>query len=88
MFYLSYKTSYLNEEVNCTEPSLSVRLPCSTINMIKIVNDDFGGINYDHGSVTLCYQTFFPSPCSSINKRTNSLYQGALAEGEGSVQLN
>jgi len=26
-FYILIKTSYLNEEVNCTEPSPSVRLP-------------------------------------------------------------
>ncbi len=28
IIYLFYKTSYLNEEVNRTEPSPSVRLPC------------------------------------------------------------
>ncbi len=28
--YLFYKTSYLNEEVNCTEPSTSVSIPCNT----------------------------------------------------------
>jgi hypothetical protein len=27
MFYLIYKTSYLNKEVNGTEPSFSVRVP-------------------------------------------------------------
>jgi hypothetical protein len=27
IFYLCYKTSYLNEEGNCAEPSLSARLP-------------------------------------------------------------
>jgi len=27
---LFYKTSYLEEEVNCTEPSLSDRVPCSS----------------------------------------------------------
>jgi hypothetical protein len=26
--YLFYKTSYPNEEVNCTEPSPSVSVPC------------------------------------------------------------
>ncbi len=28
-FFLFYKTSYLNTEVNCTEPSPSVRIPWS-----------------------------------------------------------
>jgi hypothetical protein len=28
IFYLSYKTSYLNKEVNCTEPSPLVNVPC------------------------------------------------------------
>jgi hypothetical protein len=26
-FFLFYKTTHLNEEVNCTEPSLSVSVP-------------------------------------------------------------
>ncbi len=28
IIYLCYKTSYLNEEVNCTDPSPSVSIPC------------------------------------------------------------
>jgi hypothetical protein len=28
IIFTFYKTSYLNEEVNCTEPSPSVSVPC------------------------------------------------------------
>ncbi len=28
IIYLSFKTTYLKEEVNCTEPSPSVSIPC------------------------------------------------------------
>jgi len=28
IIYILNKTSYLNEEVNCTEPSTSVSIPC------------------------------------------------------------
>jgi hypothetical protein len=28
LFMCSYQTSYLNEEVSCTEPSPSVSVPC------------------------------------------------------------
>ncbi len=31
IIYLCYKTSYLNVEVNCTEPSPSVSIPCHLI---------------------------------------------------------
>jgi hypothetical protein len=32
IIFLFDKTSYLNEEVNCTEPSPSVRIPCYILN--------------------------------------------------------
>ncbi len=59
MFYLFYKTSYLNEGVNCTEPSLSVRLPSFTINMIKIVNDDSGGCQLSSQKYDIMLSNFF-----------------------------
>ncbi len=34
--YLLYKTSYLNEEVNCTEPSLQLEFPGSVITVIVL----------------------------------------------------
>ncbi len=36
-YLLINKTSYLNEEVNCTEPSPSVRVPCSTFLCVPLI---------------------------------------------------
>jgi len=47
--YICYSTSYLNEEVNCTEPSPSVRLP-----LLIVLTIDFGEIlNYNTVSLAL-----------------------------------
>ena len=35
IIYLCYKTSYLNEEVNCTEPFPSVSIPCTNLQLNK-----------------------------------------------------
>ncbi len=40
-FYLCYKTSYLNEEVNCTEPSPSVSVPCSEFSYLSMFLSSF-----------------------------------------------
>jgi hypothetical protein len=37
---LFYKTSYLNEEVNCTEPSPSARGMISTANLLVLTSLD------------------------------------------------
>jgi len=34
---LLYRTNYLNEEANCTEPSPSVRVPCFRIALIQLL---------------------------------------------------
>jgi hypothetical protein len=35
-----YKTIYFNEEVNCTEPSPSVSIPCSSLFCLIVSNEE------------------------------------------------
>jgi hypothetical protein len=39
--FFFYKTSYINEEVNCTQPSPSVRVSAASVTREKVSNVDF-----------------------------------------------
>ncbi len=63
-FSFFYKTTHLNEEVNRTEPSTSVRIPCfhhrSFFKLEIVIN--VLQVKVDIGAVTMALAAFFETP--------------------------
>jgi len=51
MINLLYETSHLNEEVNCTEPSSSVRVPCRQVQSPTFPNEEIETVGSEKGQV-------------------------------------
>ena len=58
-YFLSYKTSYLNEEVNRTDPSPSVSLPCSSLLYLIVSDEKKSFITFSTGQLNFNLPSIF-----------------------------
>jgi hypothetical protein len=67
--YLFYRTTYLNEEVKCTEPSLSARIPCLQPPHLNVSKNN--GLNY-------CNRTHLFSKIYAKKKKNRQLFNSPI----------